>query len=511
MTKLALEIHDNVISVINKIKDINDFGIELEIPEDALIAENVVNLKLIKKQLEQQGKTVHFITNDRKAQSLINLLDDTIENDNTLEQSNTSRFKLGLQMPDLSKFKFNKMQIRLPNFSQTNMKKTPIVIGVIFALLAATYIYVGKTLPHANIKIVVNSQPLTRSLQIKVLASGQASPDQKVISGKTVETTIDEAIEIETTGEKLIGNYAQGTVTIYNNTDNDIELKKGTKLTFDEEDLEYKTDEEVSIPAREILPPAPGETEGVVKYHTADVAITANGFGKVYNIAKDEKLDIDKYSASSAYAQVKEDLDGGSSDTVKVVSKADIAKAQEEIKATINENSKRKLKEKIANTQKLVDGSEEIILLKETLSHKENDETNKLTLNQTLNIKGLVYAPNDLEKVMQEVTKELVPQGFVLSTKDEEIQTEVLGKSAQTKLSSQEADLQVTLKTFVVPDINDETLKQELAGKNQQEAARIISEIRNISTYEINIAPTMPFFRNIPTESTNIEIDTQKE
>jgi hypothetical protein len=78
MTKLELEIHEDVISVINKIKSTNDAGIELIIPEGSVLFENVLNLKILEKEAEQTGKTLHFTTEDESGLNLIAAIKDGV-------------------------------------------------------------------------------------------------------------------------------------------------------------------------------------------------------------------------------------------------------------------------------------------------------------------------------------------------------------------------------------------------------------------------------------------------
>ena len=83
MTKLSLEIHDDVISTIYKIKNINDSGIELEIPEQSVLFDNILNLKLIQKEAGRFGATINFVTHDENGNNLIQMLEEGRDNINT--------------------------------------------------------------------------------------------------------------------------------------------------------------------------------------------------------------------------------------------------------------------------------------------------------------------------------------------------------------------------------------------------------------------------------------------
>lgn len=76
MTKLNVDIHDSVVDVINKIREINDSGIELIIPEGALVFENILNIRLIQKETDKLDKSVSFTTQDEQGLNLIHSLNE---------------------------------------------------------------------------------------------------------------------------------------------------------------------------------------------------------------------------------------------------------------------------------------------------------------------------------------------------------------------------------------------------------------------------------------------------
>ena len=111
-----------------------------------------------------------------------------------------------------------------------------------------------------------------------------------------------------------------------------------------------------------------------------------------------------------------------------------------------------------------------------------------------------------MDAILDKLVEEFIPEGFKTSTEDRDVSVDVLGNSDTSVLNATEADLQVTLKTFVVPDINEDTLKEELKGKNLTEAQRVLGEIRNVKTYELKINPNIPLLTRVPRKVENITI-----
>jgi hypothetical protein len=147
------------------------------------------------------------------------------------------------------------------------------------------------------------------------------------------------------------------------------------------------------------------------------------------------------------------------------------------------------------------------VVSSENFDAKAGDEKDKLSLTQTVTITGLAYSTDELNKVLDGLVKNFVPEGYTMSSKSREISVEVLGNSDTTILSPIEADLQVTLKTFVLPDIQTDKLKDELLGKKLSDAEVILGKVRNIKTYEINISNSIPFLKRVPRKAENVKIE----
>ena len=79
--RITLQIHDNVVVAIEKIKGVSDSAIELELPQGSLLFENGLNLKLLRKEAEKVGKSVVFVTIDDLGKSLIQALDAPLPRD----------------------------------------------------------------------------------------------------------------------------------------------------------------------------------------------------------------------------------------------------------------------------------------------------------------------------------------------------------------------------------------------------------------------------------------------
>lgn len=515
MTKIDIEIFDSIIAIVNKIKNVNDSGVELNIPEGSVLFENVLNLKLLEKEAEKLDKTLHLNTNDEKGIILIKSINESEEQFSSKEDFITQDFEVPLDAKK-KKFKFNTPNISALKLARLKLPKitfkgktvifSALIVGS-FGVLGYQFIW---KVPKATAKIVVNSQPLIKSIEITATIGGANSVENKTIAGYEVSSIITKTGSANTTGEKIVGDKAEGKVIIYNRTDIDIEFKKGTTVTFkDSTDLEFTLNDSVTVAAETLQDPLDPTSPSIPG--EASVDVTAKDIGKKYNIDKDETLEFENYKKSEAFAITKDDFSGGNSDSIKVVTKEDM----DLLSTTVFDEAKNLIEDTLKNKKfegkKYIKGSASAVIQNEAFNAEVGDEKETIELTQELLATGVSYSEEELESMLDELLQDFVPEDFILSTKDKDITVEVLGNSDGTVLTSTKADLQVTIKSSVVPDIEEEEIKKDLLGTSTKEAEKILGGIKNIKTYELTISPNIPLLQRLPQNEENISIEIEKE
>ena len=503
MTKLELEIHDDALSTINKIRNLNDSGIELIVPEGSILFDNIISLKLISQAADKNQKIIQFTTTDETGASLIAMLEEPAgQSGQDYRPGEIEQFVN--TAPEKSRFIFKKdmlPKIKLPKFKSGLM-----LPAIILAILAGTVFFLSKK-PVAYARVLLNSQPLTRSTTVKVKHGGTTDAAKMELKGQTLDTNVEITDEIPATGEKLVGKKAEGEALLYNKTVEEVELKKGSKLNYDEKDLVYILDDDVTIPARVDDPVDPT----IIKLGEATVKITAADIGSDYNIDANENLEVDDHKSSEVVAKTKDDLEGGERKKVKVVAEADKAALQKKVIEAAKEKAASDLKFKLGKTQRLIEGSVIPTITKEVYSAKPGDEAEKLILTGYASASGLTYLDSELNSLLDKIVQNLVPQGHVLSEKQREVSAIPLGNSSASILNSAEADMQITLKTFTVTAVDKEELKKTLAGKSVAEAEKVLGSIGSLSTYSIEIKPVIPLFNKVPKDLNRINLEVENE
>ncbi|HSX39832.1 MAG TPA: hypothetical protein VLI92_04570 [Candidatus Saccharimonadales bacterium] len=519
MVDVNLEIHDDVISVINKIKDLNDAGVSLNIPEGSVLFDNILNLKLLKKEADKSGKTLSFQTEDLAGQNLLTMLNEeeggnNVQDFSINETPTETVTSLGTETPQSGRPRRSFTVPKMPAMTlpQVAFSKKYLVIAavVLFVLLG---VFLLTRAPKATAKIVVNSSPLTKSVTIKAIVGSATDPTTKTIRATTLSTDLSDSVTETATGTKLIGKTAKGSITIYNKTDAEREFKKGATLSYkkDGTTLKFVLTETATVPARTQDDPDPLHPE-TITYTSGQTDFKAEGaaVGTDYNITSGKSLDVDGKSASDFSGKTATDFTGGASQTVKAIAEADKTKAATELLNTLTSKGETTLKSKLGSDQKLIAGSLKVTPSTQSFNHLVGDQADSITLTQTVTIQGLTYFQADVEGLLTKLSDGFVPDGYVLSDKDKQIDVQALGQTDTSVLTSTQADLQVTIKTYIVPNITEDTIKDQLAGKSVDEAKRILGGIKNIKTYEFSINPSIPFLQKVPKDKNKIFVTIER-
>src|SRR3990167_2163398 len=171
MEMIEVGINDDVMEVIKKIRGSGLNEVVLNIEENSVLFENSLNLKLIKKECEKAGKVVTFETEDEVGKNLIELLDPVevsrIDEETGFISQSVASFANPVSsiLPTKAKFKLKLPSIKLPGGG--GCKKKILLLFPIILLFGINYFVFWK-LPKADVNIVVSTQPLVKSVTIKL-------------------------------------------------------------------------------------------------------------------------------------------------------------------------------------------------------------------------------------------------------------------------------------------------------------------------------------------------------
>lgn len=507
MQRVSLEIYTSAYEAVKILSSITDQKVELEIPKGSVLFDNILNLKLILRAAKKLGKTIDFVTEDPFGLNLIKILKGETE-ERTAKANETT--EVNVKSLDVTP-KTSGFSVKFPKFAlpriEFNFKKTLFSVSAFLVLAIVVGFLYLQTKHKAQIVLVFSPQKSVKSVQVKVGDGLKTDIEKKTLVGVKVSRTLEHNAEVATTGTKLEGEKAKGKVTLYNSTEEDITLKKGTKITYKNNDVSYvfTTDSEVTVPARTDSPPP----ETTIIKGTAEVSVTAESIGEAYNLKKEKEFSVSGYKSTQLTASNAEDFKGGSSREVRIVAQVDIAKLEQELNAYIEQSALDTLRSAVPIGFSLVEKSHKVTGKNIIHKNKVGDETTKASASITAQVEGLTYSKADLNNFMEKLSLGLVPPGFEFYSYSKDLQVEVLGNTENTVLSSTEADLQVTFRFFVVPKIDKSKLLENIAGKNPQEAYDYLKKINGVESVELRVAPNFVLFNKIPTRESAVEITTK--
>jgi hypothetical protein len=392
-----------------------------------------------------------------------------------------------------------KIQENIVSKNNTSLYIIASVLGFLFVSGIVFYFYVENTLT-SKVEIFVSAERFVKSQNVRLSTTQNTNIENRIFRGELYKGNINIIKDIETTGEIRSGVKAKGEVKLVNKSDNDIKLQKGEKLRYKKNDKEYLFQilEDIEIEARKLESTSPD----VYLNTETRVDVEALDFGSSYNVAKGEGLKLVSYESEVLSAIVDTAIEGGLKEDLKAVSEDDIKKiyslAIEEIKSSFSPQ--------LISGKVFLKGSEQFSVVKTEYSHKLNEETDKIKLTLTVEATGLMYDEKEIVSFMRSIFKDIVPVGYELYGKELEVEANLLGKTTTSVLTASEGDIVATVKTYVIPILNTDSIKSQISGKNIDQVREILEEIPNITNYNLTLSINIPFLSKVPSDEKKIDV-----
>lgn len=384
------------------------------------------------------------------------------------------------------------------------------LVGIVSAFAALMYY-----IPSAKINLELEEDVLVKLLDVKAsTALDSVDLDNSVIPADSLTVEESDTAKLATTGKKEVGEFATGEITIFNKTDSEKRVKKGTTIKLkkdeskDNEALTFVTTDEVKVPPKELKTVSVGgsETQGDV-FGTKIVKVKASKIGKEYNIEENQKFEISGYNEDQLYGENEKGFNGGERKEVNVVANDDILNIRKNLEDALKAKLKDSLSKKVVNGQVLNEGSISYETVKATYNKKLDEETDELTLDLTMKASGVAYLENDLKEVVKVLARKVVPEEFKLANENYDYEVAVLKAPNQPSI----INLQVKLRSYITPNIDEEAIKRDTAGLKIDQAEEYLNKIRNIKKYEISLSPRLPsFLTSMPRRKENITIEIKR-
>ena len=377
----------------------------------------------------------------------------------------------------------------------TGSKMKRVVIGLV-ALLVVAAVGLGVAwwfIPKAQVTIFISPRTLEQS-EVLTLEEGLESADfENRLFPATLETLeVTGEKTVSSTGTKTVGESAKGTVTIRNDTAAGIVIDAGTEL-IGPNDLKFVIDETASVS---------GKT-GIGEPGTATLNATAASIGAEYNLASGESMSVEDYSVLEVDARVEASFSGGSSEEVVAVSQNDIDKLDQELSAELKRKAISEIEGQIGSDDIFISDAVEVVEVDSTYSASVGEEVNAVTLSLTLEAQGLTIPEQTINQFTRSVLEGQVPDGYNL--RDEQVETDFI---LVDEVSEGIWDFDVSISANLLPEIDIDKIKRDVAGRYPTQARNILAQIAGYTEAEVKIKPRFPGrLGNIPRILDNITIE----
>ncbi|MBI2029341.1 hypothetical protein HYT02_02915 [Candidatus Gottesmanbacteria bacterium] len=397
-----------------------------------------------------------------------------------------------------------KPRVALPNFSKINLKTKMAAIAVViaFVFIGGVYYAASYTLPTATITLVVDPKVMGSQKEVGV-NSDLLTPSNETneIPGTNIGTEVSGSRTTQTTGTKLVGDSAKGTITIYNKTSSERTFEKGTNLTSGS--LSFTADDVVTVPgASETL----DGDELKPTYGKATIGITASKIGAEGNLAAQTEFTVEEFSNTSYTARNVEALAGGTSREISIVSAKDQENLMNQLHDELKNQAANDLIAKLQSGEHLLNESLIGTVTSRKFSNEVGEETKELTLTLTESFKGLVYKDADFTTLMEKTLLTNIPEGYEFKPNET-----VLGVSdAVIDKSTNKVRFTADFEARLFPKVNSDKIKSDVAGVSLDKLESYMKTVKNVAGYEIDVdSPLSLFDSKVPARVENIEITIQ--
>ncbi|PKL36710.1 hypothetical protein CVV38_02290 [Candidatus Peregrinibacteria bacterium HGW-Peregrinibacteria-1] len=550
---LYLEIDDEVIDIYHRIMISRHKFVYLVVPQRAILFQSLINLKILKKKTEDDGKEIFLISNDEKGvnlahkagipvyekedeQGVTRLFSSVTEDDqmkitpmratvNSVEEEAPTRLserKMSIAQL-LNKSANLDDRLNSSDAVATAEKKTKkiksnvrvvipnrrslmaLIVTSVLVLLVIVYI----ALPGATIYLTPAASVLDTSINI-TLAEAQrnsselrTNPDNMIASYR-IKSTSSQSLTYTATGKRFSdrGANPKGTISIVNTTTSPWPLIANTRFQTDE-GIVFRISQGVTVPAAGLN--GPGKLD--VSVEADEVDASGQVVGERGNIGPSRFFlpGLSEANRSKIYGESSEPMSGGVTDFITFARAEDIEGAKEMIRGQLVEGAVEKMRGEVA-TQDVGDGlfhdfvlleadrtitvSEPRIQVDETIVGQDIEE---FTISGEIDVFGIFYDRRDMLNIL---TKQLEinksPQKKLMEISEDSVTYRVF------ELNDAEGKIRLTanIKGIELYDIDTDT----------ENGQRLINKIRDrILGMEMESAKA--YIQNLP-EVNSVRIDS---
>lgn len=364
--------------------------------------------------------------------------------------------------------------------------KTLIGTAGLAVLLLAVFAFL--VLPEVRVTAQVRTEPVTRDFEIRVdRRMEQPNLAELAAPGKIVEQEITGTKAYSATGTRNIGKLASGFVHIYNFSKNTLILKAQTTVLTAGNRKYYFTQDVGNIRPTAFIGLEQQEVDP--SSLIAPVPVVAAEPGEAFNMKQGERLEIENEvfgkQPKLLYTVASDDITGGLSQEIKVITAGDISAAYAALSGELVENARKALVNLNSNVR-LQDSALKSQVVEEKSSATPGTEKGEFDATVRLKLAALVYDEAQIEKIITERIARLLPENKVL---EQTGAARLQSKFASVDLEQGTGVLQNHYEAQIVYRVDEGELVQRIKGKSEAEIRDILLSRPEISEVDVKFYP----------------------
>jgi hypothetical protein len=525
---IYIDIDDEITGIIDKVRSSEGKVVALVLPKRASVFQSIVNMKLLKRAVNDADKSLVLITTEsglmplagaagiyvasslsskpeipnapvipedveETVEELNDDLDEvtaddsgdvpvgalagaavlagkddveTVELDNEDVEPEPTTPKKSAKKPKKDK------KLNVPNFER--FRVLIILGGIALVAIIVGLIYAINVLPKAIISIDTDATSVSIDENIKLSTTAQSLQlPTNTLPAKLAKQTKTYTQQVPATGEKNNGSKAAGEITMTACASSPVNIPAGTGVSTGGKTYITQEDADLAITGGFC-------SSGGVNV-SATVSITAQSGGSKYNVPSGTSFTVVGRPAISATGSAT----GGTDNMVKVVSESDIAAAKGKI--NINDPAIKKTLENDLKgdnyfpiTSTFSSGTPAV-----KSSANAGDEATSVTVTETVNYTMFGVKEDNLKELIANSAKEQI------DTTKQSIINDGVSDAVFVVSNQTEKDAEIALSTAIAvgPQLDIETIKTQSAGKKSGEVKATLQASPDVTNVDVKLSP----------------------
>uniref|UniRef100_A0A7C4R574 Baseplate protein J-like domain-containing protein n=1 Tax=candidate division CPR3 bacterium TaxID=2268181 RepID=A0A7C4R574_UNCC3 len=553
---IYLEADEEIINIVDRLKNTKDDKIALVVPAGAILLSSAVNLRLLMDESKNIGKRISIVTTDPSGRNIASQIGFTVyENlsdareikekdieereriptyqrnsekrieeieekeesgdvfaytdlDDDFEEENTEKppkHQKEFYISEKSEPKKPQPKSQLL-YTGSNIETSKKIKGIIYSPRFWIFSIIGFIItlfllvfifPKATVYLNVTANEETLNIGFNLSTNNALSdtPGKATLSANWETKDQESSVSEKATGKKNIGQKAKGTVTAFNRSGKTVTIASGTEfLTGDNK--RYVITQSISVPGAVVSDfgeLVPGKATGPIE---------ASEGGSVFNIGPSRFYipALSEIHGNLVYGQSFEDIGGGDDKEAVVVSKEDIENAKKKAQAEIENKLNEELGMK--GDKIFIKGLSTLEITGEELSKKEGEEAEEFSMKLKGKFSFLTFDKNDFDKMFEDSIKiNISNEKKLVGTGYRNVQWEVSKFDKDKKTG--EVLAKVTILTAT--SINEDFLRSKIVTLNIQELRAVLSKYPEVELDRVRFFPPL-LLSSIPSNEKNVNI-----